>query len=233
MRKTDNLYSCIWTGIVQHRDRGLPPYPLTSHNLSSSSISSTNSGGASNPSTSLYGTSTWPIRLGPAPFKSQFSTQTLPPKPPGAGSTSSSGVSRSTHSKVPIITTPPLVSPLRKVNSVERLTTTSEYGEEFENLKTSGRGTLKRLKNFDATSSLQYDSKAFGSLDSLRDLVNGSREDLSPKSSDGTDLFLIIQYFILQVTNFTFHRFYSSVSYSTSQILVHQFSSSDFLIVEG
>ncbi len=169
---------------MQHRDRGLPPYPLTAHNLSSSSISSTNSGGTSNPIlTAPYGTSTWPVRLGPAPFKSQFSTQTLPPKPPGAGLTSPSGVGRSLLSKGH---TPPLISPLRKISSVERLSSNSEYAEEFDNSKVSGRGTLKRLRNFDASNSLQqYDSKAFGSLDSLRDLVNGSREDLSLRSSDG------------------------------------------------
>jgi len=70
---------------------------------------------------------------------------------------------------------------------VERLTSSSEYAEEFESSGHSGgKGTLRRLKNYEGTSNLHnYDSKAFGSLDSLRDLVNGSKEDISQRSTDG------------------------------------------------
>jgi len=130
--------------------------------------SSTESEGTSS---APFGVSTWPIRLGPVPYKS--SPSTLPPKPP----ISSIGL-KLPQIKVPIH--PPVApnkSSLRKVSSVEKLNSNEIIpGGE------SGRIFPSKFRNYE-----DYDSKGFGSLDSLRDIVNGSKEDISPKS-DGSDL---------------------------------------------
>lgn len=200
----------MFLGIVQHRGRGLASYSTASHNVSSSSISSTNSGGTPSAINAPYGVSTWPSRLGPAPFKSQASTPSLPPKPPHHQQRAST-----ISSPTPV---QQIVSPLKRIssseklsNSSEKLTRSSEYLSDGTSKITSDQpGTLKRLKNFESSALQNYDSKTFGSLDSLRDLVNGSREDLSPKSSDGNNKALNLFFFSL-LTFFTLYNFYFSI----------------------
>jgi hypothetical protein len=116
---------------------------------------------------SPYGISTWPVRLGPTPFKPQTSNPSLPPKPPHHSTQRASTISSTT--------------PAKTMSSNENL----NLDEQDVSKGTSERVTLKRLKNFE---SLNYESsKQFGSLDSLRDIANGSREDLSAKT-DGKNI---------------------------------------------
>ncbi|CAG7815071.1 unnamed protein product, partial [Allacma fusca] len=225
------------SSIVHHREHGLPPFALLSHNVSSSSVSSSNSAGGTTADGSevpgaLSPNTTWPMKLGPTPFKpyspsstttllsqqhssSPVSIPSLPPKPPYANVNTSSSVSSSSSTKMTktlVVTPPPhpphlniLGNPLRKVSSVEQLVlpklrqqqqqgyhqlpASTSSGDRFDHSKVTGRETLKRLKKPENQTATPYDPKLCGSLDSLRDIVNGgSREDVSLRSSNGSDL---------------------------------------------
>lgn len=151
---------------MQHR---VPYQSSTNQNLSNSSISSTNSAGTPCSAVPPYGT--WPVRLGPVPFKSQFSSEMLPPKAP----------SQATVPAFPGLRKAP---PLRKINSVEKLSLESEFDESTNTLNVMDGSTLKPIRTVEGSNvgTLHYDSRGFGSLDSLQNLPNGSKENLS---SDG------------------------------------------------
>jgi len=162
---------------VEHRAG--PPYQSTNQNLSNSSISSSTNSAGTPSSTMLPPYGTWPVRLGPVPFKSQFSVDALPPKPtpvppfPGVGTGGLKKVSGGTP-------------PLRKISSVERLSMESEFEERTSSPRLGATTqTVQRLKSMETSSNtgtFHYDSRLFGSLDSLQNLANGSKENLS---SDG------------------------------------------------
>ena len=163
-----------------------------SHNVSSSSVSSSNSAtgttadvGDMNLISSGTNTTTWPIKLGPTPFKPSQQGQSLPPKPPNVNV----GLCKASKPMGPVHSSP-VSNVLRKVNSVEQLSVPkiqAYVATGFDNTKVTDRETLTRLKKpSEVQASSPYDSKICGSLDSLRDLVNGgSREDISLRSSNG------------------------------------------------
>ena len=167
-----------------------------SHNVSSSSVSSSNSAsgttadvGDMNMISCGTNATTWPIKLGPAPFKPSQQSQSLPPKPPNVNIglfKAPKPIGHALSSPVPNV--------LRKVNSVEQLNVPkiqAYVAADFDSSKITGRETLTRLKKpSEVQVASPYDSKMCGSLDSLRDIVNGgSREDISLRSSNGKQPF--------------------------------------------
>lgn len=186
----------FFLGIVQHR---LALYPVV-QNLSSSSISSTNSGQGQSQG-QIYPSTTWPIRLdrlGPTPFKSQFPS--LPPKPPVSKQNS---VPVSGHN---FNARPADLPDLRRINSSEKIV--SNNNNNFERDK---RVLLRKYSQPEVGQG--GGGKIFGSLDSLREVANGissggsemlikmigsQDDDLSPRSSDGKfELYLIFIKFLV------------------------------------
>lgn len=171
------------TDIVHHRESGLPMFPVGSgtRNLSSSSISSSNSNSTVPSLPAPLGV----YKLGPVPFKSAFVPQYLPPKPPQLHSSGSSITGpTSIQSKSSFSSTSSPVSPIRRVSSMDRLGTIDFDSARLSTLnsKDSGRSTLLERK----LGPLPFVPKHFGgSLDSLKDIANGNNNDGVGPSGDG------------------------------------------------
>jgi len=182
-------------------------------NLSSSSISSSNS---NNTAQSSFQT---PQTIISKPNTFALS-ESLPPKPPQVHSSGSSLIGPQSKSSLSSSSSP--ISPLRRVGSMDRLGTV-----EFNPSSTDSPAVLKffdRNKILDRKlGPMPFVPKHFGSLDSLKDIANGNnnnsdgtvistggdgfgqntnemmgkgvtpRDDYSPRSSEGKELMLTLE----------------------------------------
>lgn len=250
-------------GIVHHRDRGIFASSPGPFNLSNSSLSSSNSNSTAPSSLLTSSLPAWPTgsRLGPVPFRNSMPPQSLPPKPPVVAINSSS--LNSSFDAVP--SNAQSQASMRRVNSFDRLQGTqstvgavNDATAKFDKMSITTKDSFRRLRRSDGTfvPGISNPKQLGGSLDSLKDLTaeniilgntrmrsgrggnDGSREDLSPKSSDGEkfklSIYFIANYGYISLMTHLIHScpFCSSVSVKTT-ILVCQFSAFDIVKRDG
>ncbi|ODN05315.1 Rho GTPase-activating protein 21, partial [Orchesella cincta] len=213
--ETEDIYDQIAdnpSSIVHHRERGFglcasSPGPFT---LSNSSLSSSNSNSTAPSSLLTSSLPAWPTgnRNGPTPFRNSMPPQSLPPKPPTTASISSYPTSFDTVSP-----NAQVHSSMRRVNSFDRIQgSQSPCGvgnaatPNFNPMNISNKNSFRRSRRNDGTFAAgggMITKQLGGSLDSLKDIVAetalmedarlrtiriGNDDDLSPRSSDGSDM---------------------------------------------
>ncbi|CAL8095293.1 unnamed protein product [Orchesella dallaii] len=216
--ETEDIYDQIAdnpSSIVHHRERGFglcasSPGPFT---LSNSSLSSSNSNSTAPTSLLTSSLPAWPTgnRNGPTPFRNSMPPQSLPPKPPSTTSNSSYPSSFDTVSPNAQLRS----NSIRRVNSFDRIQDSqspcadiNDSTSNFKQMNSSTKNSFRRIRRNDGTfvSGGTNTKQLGGSLDSLKDIAaetamleearlrtirignEGSCDDLSPRSSDGSDM---------------------------------------------